>query len=490
MKKPKFNFLQSLLLMTDSYKLTHWKFYPEGMNKVYSYLESRGGDYAYTLFFGMQYYLKFIQGIKITQEEIDFAEQFCNAHFRKKGVFNREGWEYILKRHGGKLPIRIKAVKEGSVIPVSNVLATFESTDDNCAWLTNILETLFMKVWYPTTITTNGFEIKKILARSLKMTGSELDMLGFKMQDFGYRGVSSEETAGIGGMSNLVNFMGTDNIAGINYANEFYNDTDEYNMYGFSVDASEHSIACSFGSKPEDEEKYFLNMLEASKSGVVSIVSDTYNVFNFVKTMASKHKNLILGRDGVVVFRPDSGDPVDINRKLIDILHDIFEDECTLTKTGHVLLPPQVRLIQGDGIDIDTLENILVRMEKDGYAADNWVFGSGGGLLQKFDRDTQKFAIKASYGEKIFDGKKIKFNIQKDPITSKGKKSKAGKLKLVKNTQNGEYFTINSDYTHFDTSKDELELVFENGEIKRFESFEEIRNRANSFIDNNKVVMV
>ena len=480
MKKPNSN-LKLVLLMTDSYKLTHWNFYPEGMTKVYSYLESRGGEFDNTLFFGMQYYLKYIEGVVVTMEDIDFAEQFCNAHFGKEGRFNREGWEYIVKRHGGKLPLKIKAVKEGTLVPVSNVLATFENTDDNVPWLTNVMETLFMKLWYPITVATNGFHAKQILANYLKLTGSELDMLGFKLHDFGYRGVSSEETAGIGGMSHLLNFMGTDTVLGIGYANKYYNDTDEYKMFGFSVDASEHSIACSFGSRPEDEEAYFVNMLESSKSGIVSIVSDTYDVFNFVKTMATKYKDEILNRDGVVVFRPDSGDPVDVNEKLIDILHEIFEDECTTTETGYVLLPPQVRIIQGDGIDLKELDKILASMKKRGYAADNWVFGSGGGLLQKFDRDTQKFAIKASYGERTYKGHRTGFDIQKDPVTSKGKKSKAGELVLTKD-KSGEFITINKKDATEDTV-DYLETVFENGKITRFESFEEIRERANKPID-------
>ena len=488
MKKPN-NLLKMLLLMTDSYKLTHWKFYPKGMTKVYSYLESRGGTFDKTVFFGLQYYLKYIQGCVVTMEDIDFAEKFCEAHFGKQNTFNREGWEYIVKRYGGKLPVQIKAVKEGSVVPVSNVLATFENMDDNTAWLTNILETLFMKVWYPITVATNSFHAKNILADYLNITGSQLNLLGFKLHDFGYRGVSSEETAGIGGMSHLTSFLGTDTIAAISYANIHYNQTDEYNMYGYSVDASEHSIACSFGSGEENEEEYFVNMIRRSGSGIVSIVSDTYDVFNFVKKMATKYKDEILSRDGVVVFRPDSGDPVEVNEKLIDILYEIFKDESTITETGHILLPPQVRLIQGDGIDNEMLNQILKTMALNGYAADNWVFGSGGGLLQKFDRDTQKFAIKASYGERVVEGKKISFNIQKDPITSKGKKSKAGRLKLVLG-ENGEYFTATSDDPNFESYKDELELVFDNGVIKRHENFDEIRERLNSFIKINQKEVV
>jgi len=473
--------IKNMALMTDSYKLSHWKQYPKGTAKIQSYLESRGGKFDNTLFFGLQYFLKEIEGVVVTMEDIEFANRFSQAHFGTD-IFNKEGWEYIVKEHGGKLPIRIKAVKEGSIIPVGNVLTTIENTDDNCFWLTNCLETMLMRIWYPITVATNSYEAKKIIAEYLTRTGSNFEGLGFKLQDFGYRGVSSEETAGIGCMSHLVNFLGSDTLAGIQYANKFYNLSNEYKMYGNSVPASEHSVACSFGKNAEEE--YFLNMLEAYPTGIVSIVSDTYDVFNFVKTMASKHKDRILSREGSVVFRPDSGDPVEINcgKKgehdgLLGILWDIFGTEGSLTGNGYKLLPPQVRLIQGDGIDLDMIRAILEKAMELGFAADNFVFGSGGGLLQKFDRDTQKFAIKASYGERIENGTSVGFNIQKDPITSKGKKSKAGELKLIKNSANGKYQTVDKN-NYQGTEKDLLELVFENGEIKRLQDFNEIRDIA------------
>jgi len=282
--------------------------------------------------------------------------------------------------------------------------------------------------------------------------------------------------------------MGTDTLAGITYANKYY---DANGMIAFSVPASEHSVACSYG--PEMEEKYFLNMLEQYPTGIVSIVSDTYNVFNFVGTMGIKFKEKILSREGTVVFRPDSGDPIEVNKELINILWDIFGEQGTTTSTGHKLLPSQVRLIQGDGIDNEVLNEFLSEMTQLGYSAENWVFGSGGGLLQKFDRDTQKFAIKASYGEREIKGSHAnivhKFPISKNPVTSKGKKSKAGQLKLVKNSSG--YNTVTSENEDlFKSSTDELELVFENGEIKRTQTFEEIRKLANEWINNQSMVVI
>ena len=476
----------NLILMTDSYKLSHWKQYPKGMRKVYSYLESRGGDYPKTMFFGLQYYLiNYLQGSVVTMEDVEEANEFSKAHFGTD-IFNREGWEYIVKRHGGKLPLRIKAVKEGSVVPVSNVLMTIENTDPNCYWLTNAMETLLMKIWYPITIATNSFYAKNIILKFLDKTSDDTSGLPFKLHDFGYRGVSSEETAGLGAMANLVNFMGTDTLAGITYANKFYQGNNE--MFAFSVPASEHSVACSFGI--DLEEDYFLNMLEQYPTGIVSIVSDTYNVFNFVETMGRKYKDKILERDGTVVFRPDSGDPVEVNMKLIDVLWGIFGG--SYTKNGYKLLDSHVRLIQGDGIDNDMIELILFTAKANGYSADNWVFGSGGGLLQKFDRDTLKFAIKASYGEKEIIGSHgkgvFKFPISKDPVTSKGKRSKGGKLILHKSS--GRFSTISSEDQSdamFNSYIDQLETVFENGEIKRLQTFEEVRNIANGYLQEERI---
>ena len=473
----------NLILHTDSYKLSHWLQYPAGMKKVYSYLESRGGKYPATLFFGLQYFLKQLEGVVVTMEDVEEADAFAKAHFGSD-IFNKKGWEYIVKNHGGKLPIRIKAVKEGTLVPTHNVLMTIENTDPACYWLTNAMETMLMRVWYPITIATNSFYAKQTIANYLNETANDLNSLPFKLHDFGYRGVSSEESAGIGGMAHLVNFMGTDTLAAIAYSNKYY---DAKGVNAFSVPASEHSVACSFGK--DKEQAYFLNMLDTYPTGHVSIVSDTYDVYNFVETMSSKFKNKILARQGTVVFRPDSGDPIEVNVKLINILWSIFGNEGSITSTGHKLLPSQVRLIQGDGIDLESLNEILKTVTELGFSAENWVFGSGGGLLQKFDRDTLKFAIKASYGEREVDGKVIGFNIQKDPITSSGKKSKAGQLKLVKSRFDNELFTMTSDDKNFNTwAVDEMDVVFENGEIKRTQTFEEIRILANSFVKINEAV--
>lgn len=463
---------ENFILRTDSYKLTHWKQYPKGMQTVYSYLEARGGEFEKTLFFGLQYYIKeYLSKVKITMEDIDEAEIFAQAHFGTKELadsnFNRKGWEHIVNKLDGKLPIQIKAVKEGTLVPTSNILASIKNTDKECYWLTNDVETMLMKLWYPITVATNSFYCKKMILECLEESGGITANLLFKLHDFGYRGVSSEESAGIGGMAFLVNFLGTDNIRGVVYADNYYNS----GISGFSVPASEHSVACSFGKDFEDE--YFTNMLDSYPTGIVSIVSDTYDVYEFITTMSKKYREKILSRDGTVVFRPDSGDPLEVNSRLIDVLWGTFGGTY---ENGFKLLVPQVRLIQGDGIDRHMLLQLMRMLIAKGYSVDNIVFGSGGGLLQKFDRDTCKFAIKASYGERLVNGKLMKFEIIKTPVTSKSKRSKGGLLKLHKAANSFSTFSSSKETdAMFNSYTDELELVFENGEMMREQSFQEIR---------------
>ena len=234
---------KSIILNTDSYKVSMFKQYPVGTTGVYSYIESRGGRYDRTVFFGLQAFIKEYLLDPITQNDIDFAEEILTAHGEP---FNRAGWQYILDKHMGYLPVVIKAVPEGSVIPVKHVLATIENTDPECFWLTTWLETALLRaVWYPTTVATQSWTIKQVIKNFLEKTGDP-STINFKLHDFGARGVSSMESAGIGGAAHLVNFMGTDTITGVLYAREFYN----AGISGFSIPAAEHSVACSHAAIP------------------------------------------------------------------------------------------------------------------------------------------------------------------------------------------------------------------------------------------------
>jgi len=469
-------------LKTDSYKLSHWEQYPLGTSNVISYLESRGSDHPLRQeieFAGLQRILmKYFVGVRMTTELLDVAEAFSNAHFgpgidgKTPAVkFNREGWQYIIDHHGGKLPLRIKAVPEGTVVPLRNVLATFEITDNHSFWLTNFSETVLSHLWYPSTVASNGREIKKLINNALHITTDDdiiEAVLPSRLHDFGYRGSTSDESAGIGGAAHLLNFNGTDNLKGIITAMIYYN----AGMVGYSLPASEHSTVTSWGK--ENERKAIENMLDLyGNSQYVSIVSDSYDIFNAAENIFGKElKWKILEREGIVVIRPDSGDPIEVNRKLYRILWNKFPGH--INSKGFKVLHKNIRTIQGDGIDIDSIEALLNMFIEEKISIENVAFGSGGGLLQKFDRDTYKFAIKCSLA--IINGEEIE--VQKDPITSKGKKSKAGRLKLVKD-DNGNYYTASSKKNpDFEELKDEMVTIFENGEMVTTYTFDEIRERA------------
>merc|ERR1712087_622291 len=292
-----------------------------------------------------------------------------------------------------------------------------------------------------------------------------LDVM-FQLNDFGCRGVSSMESAAFGGAGRLINFGGSDTMPALVMLSEYYGLTFD-KMLGTSIPAAEHSTITSW-EKP-GEVAAFRNMLEAYPEGLVAVVSDSYDVFNACKNLwGTELVDLIKTRKGRLVIRPDSGDPPVIVCQLLDILGEKFG--FSETSTGHKLLPPFVRLIQGDGVSYETIPVILQAMMDKGWAAGNVAFGSGGALLQKINRDTQKCAFKCC--EAIVDGKPR--NVFKDPITDKGKQSKKGQLKLVK--QGDTYVTLTEG--EGSAADDVLVTVFENGELTKEWTCDEIRAAA------------
>lgn len=239
---------KSIILDTDSYKCSMFLQYPPGTQYVYSYIESRGGHYDKTLLLGVQAYIREVLSKPITQKEIDFADKFWTAHGEP---FNREGWQYILDKHNGYLPVEIRSIDEGTIVPVKTVLATIVNTDPMVPWITTWIETSFLRaIWYPTTVATQSWSIKQIIKKSLEMSG-DVAGLPFKLHDFGSRGVSSYESAYLGGMAHLVNFMGTDTAVAILAANEYYDADIE--ATAFSIPASEHSISTSYGKNNDSD---------------------------------------------------------------------------------------------------------------------------------------------------------------------------------------------------------------------------------------------
>lgn len=457
--------MENIVLQTDSYKLTHWKQYPPGTQHVYSYLESRGGQFDNTVFFGLQYYLdRYLRGEVVFKEDIEEAEYFCERHFGTDTVFNSDGWRSLLKKHDGTLPVRIRAVDEGTVVSTGNVLMTVENTDPEFYWLTNYLETLLLKVWYPITVATQSREIKKSILEALEKSGDPAG-IDFKLHDFGYRGVSSEESAAIGAAAHLINFKGTDTIPGIDLLENYY---EAQEMPGFSIPAAEHSTITSWGR--ENEELAFKNMLTQYPTGLVAVVSDSYNIYEACeKIWGSGLRNEVINRQGTVVVRPDSGDPIQTNLKVLEILGEKLGYE--INAKGFKVLNPKIRIIQGDGVNYFSIRNILVALLANGWSADNIAFGMGGALLQQLNRDTQRFAFKCSA---VTIGGESR-SVWKDPVGDTGKGSKRGKLALH-NT--GGLWTTGQLKQGVTDPYDLLNTVFENGEVLINHKFEDIKERA------------
>jgi nicotinamide phosphoribosyltransferase len=452
----------NLILNSDSYKASHFLQYPAGTAYVSSYIESRGGRYPQTLFFGLQAFLKQYLTTPISQDDIDEAEELLTAH----GLpFNRGGWRYILQQYGGFLPLSIEAVPEGSVIPTGNVMLQVVNTDPKVPWLTSYLETALLRgIWYPTTVATFSYQVRQLIKSYLEATADSTEGLAFKLHDFGARGASSNETAALGGLAHLVNFQGTDTVTALIAARRWY-DSD---MAGFSIPAAEHSTITSWGEK--SEEAAYRNMLNqfAGDGRLLAVVSDSYDLWHALDNLwGGALRDEVIDNGGTLVIRPDSGNPVKVVTETLERLMNKFG--ARVNSKGYRVLPDYLRVIQGDGINPDSIAEILAAMKARGQSADNIAFGMGGALLQKVNRDTQRFAMKAS--AICIDGQWK--DIYKAPVTDPDKRSKAGRLALVK--QGSHLITVRQEEA---AGGNRLVEVFRNGELLQEWNFEQIRERA------------
>lgn len=466
--------LDNLILNTDSYKASHWLQYPPDTDATFFYVESRGGQYDNTVFFGLQAILKEYFSRPVTHADVDEA----NAFFAQHGEpFNETGWRWIVEEHGGYLPLRIRAVPEGSVIPTHNALVTIESTDPASVWVPSYFETLLLRLWYPVTVATLSWHVKQTIRQYLEKTSDDpAGQLPFKLHDFGARGVSSAESAGLGGAAHLVNFMGTDTLSGILTAKAYYHEP----MAGVSIPAAEHSTITSWGR--EREVDAYRNMLDqfAQPGRIVAVVSDSYDVFHAIREHWGKTlRQQVIDSGATVVIRPDSGEPVEVVHTCLSLLEEAFGS--VNNSKGYRVLK-HVRLIQGDGVDPEGIRAILERITGAGFATDNIAFGMGGGLLQKVHRDTQKFALKCSAARVA--GKWI--DVYKQPVTDPGKDSKRGRLKLIRHREHGTYKTIGIPPELEDSQamalpqewEDAMETVWENGQLMRDWTFAQVRARS------------
>ncbi len=452
--------LDNIIEDTDSYKVSHALQYPRDTRHISSYQESRCAPTVQIVSFGHQYPVVRYLTTPITRDNIEEAGDLWVPHM---GEFNYEGWKYILGQHGGYLPLKIQAVPEGTRLGASNVLSQIINTDPvNTFWLTNYIETMWSRTWYPITVATQDHDIRVMIQRFLDATATDTNVL-FHLHDFGSRGVSSKESAGIGGMAHLLNFLGTDTGIGLRYARQFYDEP----MAGYSIPASEHSTITTWGRDHEGDA--YENMLDTyGKPGQkFACVSDSYDIMAAIDKWY-RLKDKIIASGSSLVIRPDSGEPVEdavfaVMRRVLDKFGYEPNDK------GYAVLPPYVRVIQGDGVNQQSINKILTKLKKHGISAENVSFGMGGALLQKLDRDTLKFAIKCS----AIDRAGTWHDVYKDPIGDHSKASKRGILALIK--EGGQYKTIRR--SDLNGRKDHLQTIYENGRLYNATTLSEVRER-------------
>lgn len=471
------------LFRTDSYKIGHSFMYPENMDRMFDYVEARrGGKFNKAMFFGLQAFVKEYLLKPFTQADIDEAVELYNMHFPPQyvgEVFNREMFQYILDEYDGYFPVTIKAVPEGMVIPEDNVLVTFECKDEKAASCVSFLETKATSyIWYGTTVATNSYMMRQTIKEFGALTADNMDFLMFALHDFGARGVSPGAQE-LGGAAHLATgAFGSDTLEGVAYANKLYGVAE--GLSGYSIPATEHSVMCSEGRDGEMTVARRVFDRYAKEGGAVAMVNDTYDMYAHVRNFSKIFKEEYMKTGVRWVTRPDSGEPTEVVVNCLDILWEEFGGE--VNNKGFKVLNPQVRVIQGDGIDGEMLRNVLQAVMDAGYSVENVAFGSGGGLLQKVNRDTLRFAMKASYIEVDGEGR----DVYKQPITQTGdydKKSKRGRISLY--TVEGRYMTIDDASAkmlkelHGNVVQEVLEVVYENGTLVRDMTLDQVRENAN-----------
>jgi nicotinamide phosphoribosyltransferase len=462
----------NLILDADSYKMTHFPVYPKGIQKSSAYVEARKRD-CIIVPFGLSMLIKKFLLSPITMEDIDEAEAYAKKHFitkRKSGkpCFNRDDWEYILKEYGGFIPVKIWSVREGTRVTSQNVLVRVDCDDSRLAWMASYIETMLLRgVWYPSSIASEDYKRWRMIQRYMSASSDNPGFAVVMLHDFAGRGVTCEEQAQIGGAAHTVYFEGSDTISGVRAANLFY----KSEMSAYSVAATEHSIQCAFG--PMYQEDYLRAVLDefAYEGSIVSIVLDGYDVYRESELLCTTFHDQIVESKAKIVFRPDSGDPLEVVPKILAMQARYFG--FTKNSKGYKVIK-NVGIIQGDGIDTEMIEKLLELVTSLGYSAENIVFGSGGGLLQKINRDTFAWAMK---GSAVMIANKW-IPIFKDPVTDPGKKSKAGVLTLLRSKLNGEFMTASALEEHDEEWEDMLELFFDCGRLLIDDPLDEIRKRA------------
>lgn len=489
--------IKNPLTAIDFYKSDHISQYPKNTTEIYSNLTARSfpenkylEDYdSKIVFFGLQFFLKDFL-IK------NFNENFFNKpkneviKIYKRRMDTSLGKDSVSTQHIGALhdlgyiPLKIKGYDEGTRVPIGVPLLTIKNTHPDFFWLTNYIETILLAyLWKPLTSATTAFEFKKLMHKYSDITGSDKIGINFQVHDFSFRGMSSLDDAHFSGASHLTCFWGTDTIPAIDALEEYYNINSDEEIIGASVPATEHSVMSAGGIK-EEALTYKKLLTEVYPKGILSIVSDTWDLWNVVDNIIRNLKQVILNREGKLVIRPDSGDPVKIIcgdpyadknspafKGVLNILWEIFGGE--VNHNGYKILDPHIGIIYGDSISLSSAREILEALKNSGYASSNIVFGVGSSTYQNVTRDMLGFAIKATSA--VIDNKRI--DLFKNPITDDGmKKSSKGLLK-VENI-NGELKLFDSQ-NESDEEKGVLKTIFIDGKIINENSLKSIRERLN-----------
>jgi nicotinamide phosphoribosyltransferase len=479
----------SAMLLCDFYKISHRAMYPTGTQVVYSTWTpraSRMNGVEKVVAFGFQAFLKELNEyfdvnfFGRDKEEVVFEYSRIVKH--TLGVENPET-KHIEDLHDlGYLPLSIKALPEGTLVPLRVPMLTIQNTDPRFFWLTNYIETLAScQLWQPCTSATIAREYRQILDKWAMKTVGNTDFVPFQGHDFSMRGMSSLDSAMLSGMGHLTQFVGTDTIPAIQVAEKYYGANVQTEMVGTSIPATEHSIQCAYGNDVE----YYKNMINrVHPSGFVSIVSDGYDFWDVITRVIPSLKRDILKRDGRVVVRPDSGDPVlivcgDPNAPVgspeykgaIECLYETFGG--TVTKEGYKVLDSHIGLIYGDAITLRRAEEICERLAAKRFASINVVFGIGSYTYQYNTRDTFGFALKSTLC--VINGEEK--HIFKDPKTDNGiKKSQKGRVAVLKDGKEGLKF-VDGLGLQDNLVSDQLVEIYRDGEILKEYTFEEIRAR-------------
>ena len=477
------------LLFTDGYKVDHRRQYPDQTTLVYSNWtprKSRIDGIDEVVFFGLQYFIKKYVIEDFTQNFFQQPkEQISKKYSRRINNYlgeNKVGVKHIEALHDlGYLPIVIKALPEGVSVPIRVPMLTMYNTKPEFFWLTNYFETLLSTtLWMPCNSATIAKQYRGILDKYAQETSSIPEFVDWQGHDFSMRGMAGLEAAILSASGHLLSFTGTDTIPSIDFLEEYYNANSETELIGGSVAATEHSVMC-MGTNNGEQETFKRLITEVYPNGIVSIVSDTWDLWKVLTEYLPNLKEEVLQRDGKVVIRPDSGDPVDIicgnpngeteeeRKGVIQLLWETFGG--SINDKGYKELDAHIGAIYGDSITLDRAEQICERLKKNGFASTNVVLGIGSFTYQYNTRDTFGFAMKATYGEVNGNGREI----YKDPITDDGtKKSAKGLIQIVK--ENGTY-QLKDQVTWEEEQQGEMKEVYRNGALLIDEKLIEIRER-------------